>query len=380
MARRAVAFVVLAGSVALSFAPASRAAPMFVPLGFLPGGSYSIARAVSADGSVVVGEAVTPSQPGGEAFRWTPSGGMVGLGALRAFDTTMSTARGVSADGSIVVGVNSGPAGSVAYSWTQAHGMVRISDVGNVGVYGVSADGSVVVGFGFEHPPGTPVGLAVSGDGSTVVGGTPAYRCAPACLTLDGAGAASQANAVSADGSVVVGANSGSTGGSAFRWTQSGGVKLLDTNPPSTFQFSQAMGVSGDGSIIVGQRDYGVGVWPDGSSREAFIWTSTGGMRSLYDVLVNDYGLDLTGWTLDNALAVSADGNAIVGEGLDPAGNVEAWLAFIPEPGTGALELAGLVLLAASRRVARAALLHTVLVGWRAVGWKDRGPKGDFLR
>ncbi len=31
---------------------------------------------------------------------------------------------------------------------------------------------------------------------------------------------------------------------------------------------------------------------------EAFIWNSSQGMRSLKQVLTNDYGLNLTGWTL----------------------------------------------------------------------------------
>ena len=67
-------------------------------------------------------------------------------------------------------------------------------------------------------------------------------------------------------------------------------------------------------------------------------------MRYLQDVLTGDFGLDLTGWTLTQALGVSADGLTIVGRGTNPSGNTEAWLAVVPEPST--FTLAGLGLAA----------------------------------
>src|SRR5262249_29619862 len=38
-------------------------------------------------------------------------------------------------------------------------------------------------------------------------------------------------------------------------------------------------------------------------------------------------GHDLTGWTLNLASAISADGRTIVGLGRNPAGQLEAWVA-----------------------------------------------------
>ncbi|MCA2553178.1 MAG: PEP-CTERM sorting domain-containing protein, partial [Microcystis sp. M04BS1] len=63
------------------------------------------------------------------------------------------------------------------------------------------------------------------------------------------------------------------------------------------------------------------------------------GMRSLQEVLTNGYGLDLTGWTLSTARAISADGLTIVGGGTNPSGNTEAWIARldgepVSQPGT----------------------------------------------
>jgi len=64
-------------------------------------------------------------------------------------------------------------------------------------------------------------------------------------------------------------------------------------------------------------------------------------------------GLDLTGWTLEEATAISDDGRAIVGYGTNPDGFTEGWYAVIPEPSTAALVTCGLLALG-SRRGLRA--------------------------
>ena len=373
-------------------------AASFQELGFLPGGSFSrsFALGVSADGSVVVGESSSVNSPA-EAFRWTQGTGMVGLGFLPGGGPSAnlnagSNALGISADGSVVVGYSNIPnvnGGYEAFRWTQATGMVGLGDLPG-GIFdskatGVSADGSVVVGNGtgfygtaFRWTQATGmVGLGylpgggyyaasyasgVSANGSVVVGvstsanGTEALVWQEAFRWTQGTGMVglgdlpggsfwSNAQNVSADGSVVVGQSSGAYGYEAFRWTQGTGMIGLGSLPGGLF-VSAATGVSADGSVIVG---YSVG-------GEVFVWNSTQGMRSLREILTNDYGLDLTGW---GALSyagnpqVSADGLTIVGQGWNPNGNLEAWIArlnpqnnpSVPEPssilGLGLFSLVG---------------------------------------
>lgn len=95
--------------------------------------------------------------------------------------------------------------------------------------------------------------------------------------------------------------------------------------------------VSADGSVVVGHGRTDLG--PD----TAFLWDPDHGMRSLQGALTDEYGLDLTGWTLLYASDITPDGRTIVGTGIDPNGDVEAWITTIPEPGTALLLGAGLL-------------------------------------
>lgn len=285
-------------------------------LGDLAGGSFlSQAYAVSTNGSVVVGN--SSSTAGDQAFRWTQAGGMVGLGDLPG-GFFVSYALDVSADGSVVVGLSQSGSGNEAFRWTQAGGMVGLGDLAGGTFYsqadGVSADGSVVIGAG------------------TSGSGTEAFRWTQATGMvglgdLPGGSFLSVAYGVSANGLAVVGMSRSGSGDEAFRWTQAGGMEGLGDLAGGGFA-SRAYGASGDGSLVVG---YGT----TASGQEAFIWDSVYGIRNLRDVLVNDFGMNLTGWQLLQASAISSNGLFIVGFGSNPSGQIEAWLADLsPPPGS----------------------------------------------
>jgi probable HAF family extracellular repeat protein len=152
-------------------------------------------------------------------------------------------------------------------------------------------------------------------------------------------GNSSHFRAVSSDGSVAVGFGQSASGGEATRWTEETGMVGLG-DVPGGLSYSDAYDVSADGSIVVGLARVADNTYT------AFIWNAVDGMRDLKSVLTDDYGLDLTGWELRTATAISDDGRVIVGSGLNPDGRLEAWKATIPEPATlGMLALGGLAML-----------------------------------
>ena len=288
------------------------------PLGAEPAGLTSLPGGMSADGSVVVGTLYPTPQDFHEAFRWTQGTGFVRLGGLAGASKLDSFANGVSADGSVVVGGSYSPVGEYeAYRWTAGSGMQGLGDLPG-GIFrssalAVSADGTVVIGYGMSAV--WQEAFRWTADGGMVGLGD-----------LPGGGTGSQAVAMSADGSVVVG-GSGSAAAEyeAFRWTaESGMVGLGDL--PGGRSFSIALGTTADGSVVVGES---IGASSPGP--EAFVWDGGDGMRSVEDWLVQDFGLDLTGWHLETA-RISGDGTTLAGRGINPAGQREAWVAVIPEP------------------------------------------------
>ncbi|HLA64031.1 MAG TPA: T9SS type A sorting domain-containing protein, partial [Rhodothermales bacterium] len=217
-----------------------------------------------ADGAVVVG--MGQSAAGTEAYRWTQATGMVGLGDFSG-GSFNSEAADVSADGAVVVGRGQSASGSEAFRWTAASGLVGLGDL-----------------------PGGTFSSAAAG--------------------------------VSADGAVVVGSgSSGGAGTEAFRWTAATGMVGLGFLPGH--DRSEALGVSADGAVVVG-------VSSTAAERRAFVWTAATGMRDLKTALQADFGLDLTGWTLNAAYAVSDDGTIIVGSGTNTQGAELAYRAGAP--------------------------------------------------
>src|ERR1019366_9284133 len=175
----------------LTTASCAHAAASLTLLTWLPGNNFNYNTiGVSGDGSVVVGTSGEDTSYGNNfytAFRWTAGSGMVSVGV--AYE---SFANRVSTDGTVVVGTSESnyPPPDQAFRWTAGSGTV-----------------------GLGHLPG---------------------------------GTYSSPNGISADGSVIVGSGSSTSGNQAFRWTAGTGMVGLGHLPGTTD--SSVAGVSADGS------------------------------------------------------------------------------------------------------------------------------------
>jgi probable HAF family extracellular repeat protein len=349
---------VLVGAVVLvALAGRASATNPFEELGFLTsdGRGPCIPHAVSADGSTIVG--MSNSETGFQAFRWTGAGGMVGLGA---FDNPgglqSSQAMAVSADGSVIVGASSLPRSlnedGSPFRWTAQTGLVFLGSLGGTdgGVaFGVSADGSVVVGYGSDSNfnleafrwaqatgpvalgdvPGGPVNSqahGVSADGTFVVGyGSHSFVFDTGFHWQSGTGLVGYAGGfkalgVSADGSAAVG-----TAGGRAAIVTSGGTTMIPHIGPAT-STDTAYAASADGSVVVGIMSLNQGQEDLG---HAFIWDAVNGTR-LFELLLPTLGVDLTGWELNAATGISADGRVICGYGMNPHGEQAGWAVHLP--------------------------------------------------
>ena len=125
---------------------------------------------------------------------------------------------------------------------------------------------------------------------------------------------------------VVVGFSNDASGHGfkAFRWTAASGMVGLGFLPGGNS--SLARGVNADGTVVVGQAI-------DASERDqAFRWTAETRVQSVLTLLQAakaDVNL-FAGWQLRSANRVSADGTVIVGDGVDPLGLRQGWIARLP--------------------------------------------------
>ena len=310
---------------------------------------------MSEDGIVVVGASYTDwndvsKTDDEQAFRWSDSEGMVGLGWLTGHNVSYSDR--ISGDGLTIIG--SGQHRSVDNSdaqfiWTQATG-IQALDVAEK-VTAISFDGSVLAGE-TDHATGRNEAFIKSGSTTTRLG----------FLETPDSGSNSNVGDISRDGSVVVGSSTSAEGGGVYRWTQANGMVALGDALAGS-----ASAVSGAGDIIVGairgaypQRGYiwtestgatslfdpgpswhinvndisanGTTVvgemWDSNGYRFGWRWTEAGGKQTITEWLT-DAGVDSTGWTFYQAYAVSADGNIVAGYAHNPSGDFEPFIAWV---------------------------------------------------
>ena len=249
------------------------------------GGATAIGNSISDDGLTIVGNGAAVAGSGYGAFRWTQSGGSTALPILNpnAFKPS-NFGNGVSPSGFYSTGGSSGT--------------------------------SFFEGFVFPRPSQTV--------------------CIPSPCPSIGTGDLTGGEEYStmfavANSGVAVGFGHTAAGREVFRWIPASQIPVRPAQRialgdlPGGTTFAEAYGVAGDGSIIVGGGTSGTGP-------EAFIWHTNLGMRSLRELLVEDFGVTgLTGWTLQRANAISTDGLAIAGTGRNPSAQTEGWFLTLPD-------------------------------------------------
>jgi probable HAF family extracellular repeat protein len=214
-------------------------------LGVLTGGSHCQESGISADGSVIVGTCSVNGYK--RPFRWTQATGIVDLG--QPDENSHARAYGVSSDGSIIVG-------SAYYDAYEFHWQA---------VYWSPTLDMIRLGYNNEDS----ASYAVTSDGNYIVGGaswTPFRKSLSSDMIAMGSlgGGNAAAYGVSADGRVVVGGAYDNTGNSrAFLWTPETGIGTLDVwlgiqgLDTSATSFLTANAISADGNVIVGELTNG---------------------------------------------------------------------------------------------------------------------------
>ena len=274
---------------------------LVINLEHLPGGSHSSPSGISADGSVVVGQSKSESGSGPHAVRWSRQPTLDVVELLPLPGETTSSATAISADGRFVVGLSMfdlSNSNGQAVRWT--------------------ADGTVIgLGRLGDHP--SSYAADVSGDGSAIVGWSGVGMPTGPLPT------------------------SGTPGDEAFLWTEADGMIGLGFLPG--YGWSEATAISADGSVVVGSSAALIdnGEFTSVGQHEAFIWDAEHGMRNLKDLLADQYGLEMPDWSLGTPTGISADGRVIVGNGGSGLAGGGAWMVTIPEPSTFALMATGLL-------------------------------------
>ncbi len=359
----------------------------------IPAGADDVfARAVSADGRIVVGQGETAGTDYAIPFRWAASTGLSTLSSPGGFLIPANVIN-CSGDGSQIVGTGLTGAGLktrfAACRWNgdqRPHSLdpefpidPTLGGLPSTWAYGASFNGGVIVG-GYGETSADPyysasrafywetgtvtllpdllgglsffensVASAASADGQVVVGmadgfnpGEPfqypqaaRWRRTPDGWSVEGLGDLglggfnSIATGVTPDGAVIIGVSDAPSGRLPFRWTEAEGMVAIGTPLEEDYASATVKAVSQDGRLIVGAWSWGLLGTPE-QAGHAFVWRSASGLQDLKTMLQSEYGLDLSGWTLRLASGVSASGRTIVGSGVDASGRSRGWIVRFP--------------------------------------------------
>lgn len=219
-----------------------------------------------------------------------------------AQDNFLSTAYDVSDDGVAVGLAIDENQKYFAFRWSAAEGMTKLTvnrPAKPSRANAISADGSTIVGWNDQDDGARTAVIWKNG--------------VPLDLVDDAGNPVGEAAAVSSDGRVVVGESYATANGSeAWRWTEETGVRPIGClSDGIQCGPAYAFGLSDDGNVILGASGMGF-------DRKATIWTPTGGVQWLSDYLTTQDVVVPEGWELMSGGGVSADGKTLSGWGLSP--------------------------------------------------------------
>lgn len=268
--------------------------------GSAPGGGIGGQTAISADGTLISGTRINPSNNLGELSsydvgtgQWTSHGS---LGS--ASGNSASSAWGISADGGTIVGLGWISAGS-------AHG-IRYTDA-----EGVVDLGSTVSGRSSRANVANSDGTIIGGWQDSSTGfrqGAIWTNGVQSLITHANGDRATEVGTMSSDGVWFGGGQGFSNNFQAWIWSQATGI--IDIGPAPTAGWRGAIsGLNSDGSIAVGfyrpfpaPATFGRGIY----------YTEAQGMLDLTDYAVS-LGIDVQGAVLALPLGLSDDGSTVVG-------------------------------------------------------------------
>jgi uncharacterized membrane protein len=237
------------------------------------------------------------------ASTWANLGGLVPTG----WDGSVSSTWGMTPDGNTIVGLGwlSG-ATAHAIKWTAQGG---IADLGSM-VTGrssranaVNADGSVIVGWQDEND-GTR-------SGAKWVNGTESF------ITDNNGENVGEAGDVSADGNTIIGSGMPNP----YVWNATSGLIYITHPNSSAFFRGGATGISANGGTVTGFFRPFPGPPMAG---EGFIWTAATGRVNLNDYAAG-LGIATNGVTMSLPLAMSQDGKKIAGVGINSTSQIVAF-------------------------------------------------------
>lgn len=284
-------------------------------------GLYSIARSgtkllISGSGGTFYHRSTVDSEIVSEMARYNvQTGEWTTLGNLGyCLDGNYSSGWSISADGG-TVGGNAWKGGWYAHAvaWNADEGFMDLGtlypdDNASTRAEAISGDGSIIVGYQDFNGPWK----------AAVWRKNPAGGYYPNVHLLfdplgdpnDEENQLAMATAISSNGVWIGGQGDYVTNGQPWIWSEDTGVVLLGTIDDLE---GTVTGINHDGSVVVGF--FGGLPW---IPRVPFIWTQANGIQNLNEYATQTLGVDMAGTTIETPMDLSENGLFVVGMAFDP--------------------------------------------------------------